>query len=116
MGATVPSEDPTGKVDLNHDPYFAAEEAGGMAAAYHRRPLLSADDIAALTLTGIGSGINLYGYYMFQGGANPHGTLSTLQESQATGLPERSPRITRTTSRRRSASLGRSANPIAKLA
>lgn len=59
MGATVPSEDPTGKVNLNHDPYFAAEEAGGMASAYHRRPVLNADDIAALTLTGIGSGINL---------------------------------------------------------
>jgi beta-galactosidase len=87
MGATVPSEDPTGKVNLNHDPYFAAEEAGGMATAYHRRPVLSADDIAALTLTGIGSGINLYGYYMFHGGLNPHGKLSTLQESVATGYP-----------------------------
>lgn len=36
MGATVPSEDPTGKVDLKHDPYFGAEEAGGMASAYTR--------------------------------------------------------------------------------
>ena len=87
MGATVPSEDPTGKVNLKHDPYFGAEEAGGMATAYHRRPVLSADDIAALTLTGIGSGINLYGYYMFHGGENPHGKLSTLQESVATGYP-----------------------------
>jgi beta-galactosidase len=87
MGATVPSEDPTGKVNLKHDPYFAAEEAGGMATAYHRRPILSADDIAALTLTGIGSGINLYGYYMFHGGENPHGKLTTLQESVATGYP-----------------------------
>jgi beta-galactosidase len=87
MGATVPSEDPTGKVNLKHDPYFAAEEAGGMATAYHRRPVLSADDIAALNLTGIGSGMNLYGYYMFHGGENPHGKLSTLQESVATGYP-----------------------------
>lgn len=87
MGATVRSEDPTGKVDLKHDPYFAAEEAGGMASSYHRRPLLDADDIAALTLTGLGSGLNLYGYYMFQGGQNPRGKLTTLQESQATGYP-----------------------------
>jgi beta-galactosidase len=94
MGATVPSEDPTGKVNLNHDPYFAAEEAGGMASAYHRRPLLAADDIAALTLTGIGSGINLYGYYMFHGGANPEGRLSTLQESTATGYPNDLPEKT----------------------
>jgi hypothetical protein len=94
MGATVPSEDPTGKVNLNHDPYLAAEEAGGMASAYHRRPLIAADDIAALTLTGIGSGINLYGYYMFHGGANPKGVLTTLQESTATGYPNDLPEIT----------------------
>jgi len=94
MGATVPSEDPTGKVNLNHDPYFAAEEGGGMATAYHRRPVLSADDIAALALTGIGSGINLYGYYMFHGGANPKGKRTTLQESTATGYPNDLPEIT----------------------
>jgi len=87
MGATVPSEDPTGKVDLKHDPYFGAEEAGGMASAYHRRPLLEADDVAALMLTGVGSGLNLYGFYMYHGGQNPHGKLTTLQESQATGYP-----------------------------
>ena len=94
MGATVKSEDPTGKVDLRHDPYFAAEEAGGMASAYHRRPVLSADDIAALTLTNLGSGINLYGYYMFHGGANPKGKLTTLQESSATGYPNDLPEVT----------------------
>jgi beta-galactosidase len=93
MGATVPSEDPTGKVDLHHDPYFAAEEGGGMATAYHRRPVLYPDDIAALTLTGIGSGLNLYGYYMFQGGANPPGKRTTLQESSATGYPNDLPEI-----------------------
>jgi hypothetical protein len=93
MGATVPSEDPTGKVDLRHDPYFGAEEAGGMETAYHRRPLIQSDDIAALTLTGIGSGLNLYGYYMFHGGANPPGKLTALQESQATGYPNDLPEI-----------------------
>ena len=93
MGATVASEDPTGKVDLKHDPYFGAEEGGGMASSYHRRPLMDTDDIAALTLTGIGSGLNLYGYYMFQGGANPQGRLSTLQESEATGYPNDLPQI-----------------------
>lgn len=94
MGATVPSEDPTGKVNLDHDPYFGAEEGGGMASSYHRRPLLTADDIAALTLTGIGSGINLYGYYMFHGGANPQGMRTTLQESTATGYPNDLPELT----------------------
>ncbi|MGA8940176.1 MAG: beta-galactosidase [Acidobacteriaceae bacterium] len=93
MGATVRSEDPTGKVDLRHDPYFGAEEAGGMEDAYHRRPLIRPDDIAALTLAGIGSGLNLYGYYMYHGGANPAGERSTLQESQATGYPNDLPEI-----------------------
>ena len=98
MGATVPSEDPTGKVNLAHDPYFAAEQAGGMASAYHRRPILTADDIAALTLTGIGSGINLYGYYMFHGGQNPTSVNPahpiTLQESVASGYPNDLPQLT----------------------
>ena len=94
MGATVPSEDPTGKVDLKHYPYSAAEEGGGMATAYHRRPVLSSDDIAALTLTGIGSGVNFYGYYMFHGGTNPKGKLTTLQESVASGFPNDLPELT----------------------
>jgi len=94
MGATVPTEDPTGKVDLSQYPFLAAEKAGGMASSYHRRPILSADDIAALTYTGIGSGINLYGYYMFHGGANPKGILTTLQESTATGYPNDLPEVT----------------------
>jgi hypothetical protein len=94
MGATVPTEDPTGKVNLSQYPFLAAEKAGGMASSYHRRPIMSADDIAALTYTGIGSGINLYGYYMFQGGANPKGILTTLQESTATGYPNDLPEVT----------------------
>jgi hypothetical protein len=94
MGATVPTEDPSGKVDLNQYPFLAAEKAGGMASSYHRRPIMSADDIAALTYTGIGSGINLYGYYMFHGGANPKGILTTLQESTATGYPNDLPEVT----------------------
>jgi beta-galactosidase len=94
MGATVPTEDPTGKVDLDHYPFLAAEKAGGMATSYHRRPVMSADDITALTYTGVGSGINLYGYYMFHGGANPKGLLTTLQESTATGYPNDLPEVT----------------------
>jgi len=93
MGATVPATDPLGKVDLAHDPYLAAEEGGGMATSYHRRPVLSADDIASLALVGIGSGVNLYGYYMFHGGTNPPGKRTTLQESQATGYPNDLPEI-----------------------
>ena len=72
---------------LGHDPYFEAEAGGGMETSYHRRPLIEPNDIAALTVTGLGSGVNLYGYYMFHGGANPQGKLTTLEESQASGYP-----------------------------
>lgn len=64
-------------------PFLLAEAGGGMQVAYHRRPVLKGDDVAAITLTHLGSGANLYGYYMFQGGANPEGKLATLQESEA---------------------------------
>jgi len=68
-------------------PYLTAEMAGGMELSYHRRPLMSADDIAALDVVKLGSGVVLYGYYMFHGGTNPDGKETTLQESQATGYP-----------------------------
>jgi beta-galactosidase len=79
--------DATKKMDLRHYPFFTAEQGGGMETSYQRRPLMQPDDIAALTLIGLGSGANLYGYYMFHGGANPVGKLTTLQESLATGYP-----------------------------
>jgi beta-galactosidase len=66
-------------------PFLTAEMGGGMASAYHRRPVLSADDTAAMEVVKLGSGVVLYGYYMFHGGTNPEGKQTTLQESQATG-------------------------------
>jgi hypothetical protein len=69
-------------------PYLTAEMGGGMELAYHRRPLMTADDIAALEVVKLGSGVTLYGYYMFHGGTNPDGKTTTLQESQATGYPQ----------------------------
>jgi len=68
-------------------PYFTAEIGGGIEDTYHRRPVIQPDDIAAMVPVMLGSGVNLYGTYMFQGGENPDGKLTTLQESQATGYP-----------------------------
>ena len=68
-------------------PFLTAEMGGGMELSYHRRPLITADDVAAMTLVKLGSGVTLYGYYMFHGGTNPDGKRTTLQESQATGYP-----------------------------
>jgi beta-galactosidase len=68
-------------------PFLTAEMGGGMELSYHRRPRLSVDDTAAMEVVKLGSGVVLYGYYMFHGGTNPDGKQTTLQESQATGYP-----------------------------
>ena len=78
---------------FTHDPYFLAEAGGGMELSYHRRPLVQPADIAAVNVTHVGSGSNLFGYYMFHGGANPQGKLTTLQETHATGYPNDLPQI-----------------------
>ncbi len=68
-------------------PFLTAEIGGGMQDTYHRRPVLTADDIDAMIPVILGSGANLLGYYMYHGGENPDGKLSTLQESQRTNYP-----------------------------
>src|ERR1035438_10449045 len=81
----APSSAPPSTPDLL--PYFTAEMGGGNEVTYHRRPVIQDDDVAAMLPVMLGSGVNLYGTYMFQGGENPEGKLSPLQESQATGYP-----------------------------
>jgi hypothetical protein len=68
-------------------PYLTAELGGGMQVTHHRRPVAEAEDIGAMSLAKLGSGCNLLGYYMYHGGTNPKGKLSTLQESRETGYP-----------------------------
>lgn len=68
-------------------PYLTAELGGGMQVTHHRRPVAEAEDIGAMSLSKLGSGCNLLGYYMYHGGTNPKGKLSTLQESRETGYP-----------------------------
>ena len=68
-------------------PYATAEMGGGNQITYHRRPIITADDVTALAYVKTGAGANLMGYYMFHGGTNPLGKLSTMQESKATKYP-----------------------------
>jgi len=68
-------------------PFLTAEVGDGIEDTYFRRPVVSADDIAAIPPVMLGSGANLLGYYMFHGGRNPDGGAITLQESQRTGYP-----------------------------
>jgi beta-galactosidase len=68
-------------------PFLTAEVGDGIEDTYFRRPVVSADDVAAIVPVMLGSGANLLGYYMFHGGRNPEGDGITLQESQRTGYP-----------------------------
>ncbi len=77
----------TAQEALTRYPFLGAEYGGAIQVTYHRRPRIDPDDIAAMLPVQLGSGVNLYGYYMFHGGANLLGALSTLQESQRTGYP-----------------------------
>ena len=63
-------------------PYFTCELGGGMATAYHRRPYVYPEDALSMALVKLGSGSNLLGYYMYHGGTNPEGRLTTLNECQ----------------------------------
>lgn len=68
-------------------PFATCELGGGIQVTHHRRPIIAGMDIYALSLVKLGSGNNLVGYYMFKGGTNKIGKLSTLNESKATGYP-----------------------------
>lgn len=72
--------------DDKYYPYFACEIGGGMERSYHRRIRIAPQDIETSALIKLGCGNNLQGYYMYHGGTNPDGKLSTLHESQATGM------------------------------
>ncbi len=94
IGADLQQRPETGDLTrLEAFPYGTCETGGGMQVAYHRRPLISPRDVAALAMVKVGSGSNLQGYYMYHGGANPTGRRSTMQESQSTGYPNDLPVI-----------------------
>ena len=68
-------------------PFATCELGGGLQVTHHRRPVVSAMDVYALSLVKLGCGSNLIGYYMYHGGTNKTGRLSTFQESRDSGYP-----------------------------
>ncbi len=65
-------------------PYLTCEICGGMISSYHRRILIDPADVETTVLVKVGSGGTLPGYYMYHGGTNPDGKLTTLMEAQDT--------------------------------
>ena len=67
-----------------HVPFFGAEFGGGVPTMYRRRPIMQPADAAAMLPVQLGSGANLYGYYMFHGGQiSP--THDEMEETTAIG-------------------------------
>ncbi len=73
--------------DLTPYPLMTCEIGVGNQISDHRRPLVGTLDGVAPVFTRLGIGAACIGYYVFHGGTNPEGQLSTLQESKATGYP-----------------------------
>jgi beta-galactosidase len=72
--------------DVGRYPYLTCEIGGGMMSSYHRRILINPEDVLSTVMVKLGSGSTLPGYYMYQGGTNPEGKLTTLMEAQGTEM------------------------------
>lgn len=68
-------------------PFATCELGGGIEVTHHRRPVISPMEPYAVSMIKIADGNNLPGYYMYHGGTNKIGKLSTFNESRATGYP-----------------------------
>jgi len=66
--------------DFSHYPYTTCEMGAGIQITYRRRPVVTADDVCALSMVKIGNGSNLMGYYVFHGGTHPDGIKTSMQE------------------------------------
>jgi len=81
-------------MSYNMYPYFTCEMGVGIMNTDHRRLIISPIDGLALITSKIGSGSNMIGYYIFAGGSNPHGILSSTEENKdETGYPNELPEI-----------------------
>ncbi|MBP3435666.1 MAG: beta-galactosidase [Clostridia bacterium] len=75
------------RIPYERYPFATCELGGGNQVTHHRRPIINPMDIYSLAVVTFGCGNNLIGYYMYHGGINPIGKLSTTQETKETGYP-----------------------------
>jgi len=75
-----PNEKPY--IDDSVYPYFTCEMGVGIMNTEHRRLQIGSKDGLALVMAKLGAGSNLPGYYMFAGGSNPHGLLTSMEENK----------------------------------
>ena len=84
LGATTQGSNGDADPDIPFTPFLGAEFGGGVPTMYRRRPIIQPDDIAAMVPVELGSGVNLYGYYMIHGGRNLI-QRTTMEENAAIG-------------------------------
>jgi hypothetical protein len=87
LGAQLTTRNPSNAALIAQFPYGCAEIGGGMMSSYDKRIKIDPDNIASLALTKLGNGNNMPGYYMYQGGINPEGKLSYLEEDHPNRMP-----------------------------
>lgn len=87
LGAQMENVRPERNERMELFPFACAEIGGGMMSSYEKRIKVDPDDIAAMALVKLGCGNNMPGYYMYHGGINPDGKLSTLQEEKPNAMP-----------------------------
>lgn len=63
-------------------PYFTCELGPGVQVCKHGRPRITAADALSLAVDTLGDGCNLLGFYMYHGGDNPVGKLSTMRKKR----------------------------------
>lgn len=87
LGAQFANKNPARADLLENFPYACAEIGAGMISSYKKRIVIDPENVGALTVAKLGSGNNMPGYYMYHGGVNPDGKLSTLQEDRPNAMP-----------------------------
>ena len=65
----------------NDSPYFTCEIGVGTPTFYYRRPIIPKEMAGANINLRLGCGVNLMGYYMYVGGTNRVGEITTLESS-----------------------------------
>lgn len=68
-------------------PFATCELGAGLQPTHHRRVVVDGKEVYALSLVKLGCGNNLIGYYMYHGGTNKIGKLSSFNETKATKYP-----------------------------
>jgi hypothetical protein len=87
LGAQMENLEPERNEHIESFPFACVEIGPGMVSSYHSRIKIDPDDAAAMAMVKLGCGNNMPGYYMYHGGVNPEGKLTTLQEEEPNAMP-----------------------------